>query len=99
MPPSFIIIADVKNTCAHMREWRNGEATRAAGKGAEMRVSLNLTNKRLLNREEMLLYTGMGKTAARAWCDKIGAVRHIGARTLFDKKVIDAAIDKMSEKE
>lgn len=64
-----------------------------------MRVSLNLTNKRLLNREEMLLYTGMGKTAARAWCDKIGAVRHIGARTLFDKKVIDAAIDKMSERE
>lgn len=85
-----------------MYTWENdgtGRPPAPPEREQKMRVSLNLTNKRLLNREEMLLYTGMGKTAARAWCDKIGAVRHIGARTLFDKKVIDTAIDKMGEKE
>lgn len=73
---------------------RRSLATRAAGKDEKrMKVALDIAGKRLLNREEMVAYIGMGRTAGRAWCEKIGAIRHIGGRTLFDKWVIDAAID------
>ena len=34
-----------------------------------------------------------GRTRAREYMDKIGATRRFGKRVLFDKKVIDAALD------
>lgn len=75
------------------RQWPRMPPERVNG----MKVALDMTGKRLLNRAEMVAYTGMGKTAGGNWCRKIGAVRHIGARVLYDRKVIDAAIDALKE--
>lgn len=55
----------------------------------------NYTEKRLLDAKEVCTYVGMGRHGCRAFCEQIGAVRKIGGRVLFDKTVIDAALDKM----
>lgn len=48
---------------------------------------------RLLSMKELTIYTGLGKTKAREWAESIGAVKKIGTRALYDKQVIDAALD------
>lgn len=55
----------------------------------------SIADKRLLNIEEVCTYTGQGQTRARELMDTIGATRRFGKRVLFDKKVIDAALDRM----
>lgn len=52
---------------------------------------------RLLSNKELIQYTGLGKTKAREWAEAIGAVRRIGTRVLYDKRVIDAALDAKME--
>ncbi len=56
-------------------------------------------NKRMLNVEELCAYIGMGKTTARSWAETIGCVRHIGRRVLFDRIVVDTALDNLAENE
>ena len=57
----------------------------------------DITNTRLLNRQQAAQYTGMGVNACRAWCDRIGATRILSERVVrFDKRVIDAALDGMT---
>lgn len=56
-----------------------------------------IANKRMLTTKEAESYTGLGKTLCRSWCESIGAVRKIGTRVLFDKFVIDGALDQLSE--
>jgi len=56
-----------------------------------------LKEKRLLNIKEVCIYTGRGQVTARKYMDEIGATRKFGRRVLFDKTVIDAALDKMGE--
>lgn len=51
--------------------------------------------KRLLQEPEMKLYIGLGRNKAREFCESIGATVRIGRRVLYDKAVIDAAIDAM----
>lgn len=59
-----------------------------------MNVTEAGVEKRLLNIDEACNYMGLGKTFARAYLKKIGAEKKIGSRrVLFDKTVIDAAID------
>lgn len=53
----------------------------------------NIEDKRLLNIKEVCTYTGIGQTRARQYMDEIGATRRFGKRVLFDKKVIDSALD------
>lgn len=60
-------------------------------------VKENFSNKRLLDAVEICTYTGLGRCAARALMDEIGATRKFGRRVLFDKTVIDVALDKMGE--
>lgn len=52
---------------------------------------------RLLSKAQLCQYTGLGTTKAYCWAKEIGAVRKIGTRTLFDKQVIDAALDSVKE--
>ena len=52
-----------------------------------------ISEKRLLNLEEVTIYIGMGKVTSRKYMDEIGAVRKFGKRVLFDKIVIDKALD------
>lgn len=57
----------------------------------------DFNNKRMLNAIEICIYTGLGRCTARVLMDEIGATRKIGRRVLFDKTVIDAALDKMGK--
>ncbi|MBQ7536287.1 MAG: polyprenyl synthetase solanesyl diphosphate synthase [Stomatobaculum sp.] len=56
----------------------------------------DMKKKRLLNTREMQGYIGQGKDLARRFCDEIGATRKFGSRVLFDREVIDRALDRMA---
>ena len=55
---------------------------------------MNTQNKRLLNVVELCEYIGLGKTKATEWGKAIGADKRIGRRLLFDRTIIDRAIDQ-----
>lgn len=60
----------------------------------KQKVSGTIAEKRLLNIKEVCAYTGIGQTNARAYMDEIGATRKFGRRVLFDKIVIDEALNR-----
>lgn len=61
----------------------------------KQRVSIgNMADKRLLSIKEVCVYMGIGQTQARQYMDQIGATRNFGRRVLFDKTVIDAALNE-----
>lgn len=60
-------------------------------------LNVNVDGVRLLSLSEAQLYCGLGKTTTRKWCEEIGAVRRIGSRVLFDRAVIDDAINASSD--
>jgi hypothetical protein len=49
--------------------------------------------RRLMTILEAAEYIGMGTTCAKQWFRQIGAVRYFGRRVLFDRAVIDAALN------
>ena len=53
-----------------------------------------IEEKRLLNIGEVCSYIGLGQNRAREYMDKIGATRKFGRRVLFDKTIIDAALNE-----
>lgn len=53
----------------------------------------SISEKRLLNIKEVCAYIGLGQTQARRYMDEIKATRTFGRRVLFDKTVIDAALN------
>lgn len=53
--------------------------------------------KRLLSVEELTKYLGLGRHASRQFAGNVGAVKRYGKRVLFDRVVIDAALDQMGE--
>lgn len=52
---------------------------------------------RMLTASEACAYAGMGRTRGREWLAEIGAKRKFGSAARYDRKVIDAALDRMSE--
>lgn len=52
--------------------------------------------KRMFSIKEAAIYCGLGLNRTREWMDVIGATRHFGARVLFDRHVIDAALDALT---
>lgn len=56
-------------------------------------MSSNVENVRLMSLTETQLYCGLGRNTTRKWCEEIGAVRRIGSRVLYDRVVIDNAIN------
>lgn len=56
----------------------------------------NIMNKRLLNSEELCSYVGLGKNTARRYADQVGATKHLGKRVVFDRVVLDKAIDQLN---
>ncbi|MCD7868277.1 MAG: hypothetical protein LUG62_08850 [Clostridiales bacterium] len=54
---------------------------------------------RLMDTDDFMSYVGLGKNSALKFGNQIGAKIRIGRRTLWDKNVIDAAIDEMVEAE
>lgn len=52
---------------------------------------------KLLDEKDAVKYVGLGKTYFRRWAKEIGARRKFGARVLYDRATIDAAIDSQAE--
>lgn len=57
-------------------------------------ITTAISDKRMLTINEAAQYVGLGNRTARVWLEKIGALRRIGSRTLFDKCVIDQELDR-----
>lgn len=55
----------------------------------------NISNKRLLDTREACSYIGMGRINTRRFMDEIGATRRFGKRVLFDRTVIDEALNRL----
>lgn len=53
-----------------------------------------ISGKRLLDINDVCSYIGLGQNRAREYMDKIGATRKFGRRVLFDKTIIDAALNE-----
>lgn len=53
--------------------------------------------KRLLSEKEAQEYTGLKRGKVREFGEKINCIKHIGRRVLYDRTIIDAALDS-SEK-
>lgn len=53
--------------------------------------------KRMLSADELAKYVGLGRHTARQFAEEIGAVKHYGKRVLFDRVIIDKALDQMGE--
>ena len=49
--------------------------------------------KRMLNIREGIEYTSLKRSSFEAFAESIGAVRRFGRRKLYDKLIIDAALD------
>ena len=54
-----------------------------------------MDNKRLLNVAELQEYVGLGKSKSIEWGKAIGAEKRIGRRLLFDRVIVDKAIDEL----
>lgn len=54
---------------------------------------------RMLNQKQAEEYTGMGRNTLAEFAGKVGARRKIGKKVLYDKRVIDAALDGMNSDE
>lgn len=60
------------------------------------RVS-SMNEKRLLDVNEVCVYLSLGRNRGVEFAKSVGAERKIGRRALYDKKVIDKALDEMTE--
>lgn len=56
-------------------------------------VTGNYDGIRMFSIDEGVTYTGLGRSTFRKWTQEIGAVRKIGSRVLYDRAVIDSALD------
>lgn len=52
---------------------------------------------RMFSVDEGTRYTGLGKSTFRRWAEEIGAVKRIGSRVLYDRTIIDKAIDNLGK--
>ena len=50
---------------------------------------------RMLSVEALMAYISMGKSKASEFGEKCGAKRKMGKRTLYDKRIIDKALDEL----
>lgn len=62
-----------------------------------MSEQVRISEKRMLSIKEVCKYIGQGETKTRIYMDVIGATRKFGRRVLFDKTVIDAALDELGK--
>lgn len=53
--------------------------------------------KRLLTEAEAMCFVGLRRTKFRQWAAEIGAVRHIGRRVLYDRVVLNRAVDELAD--
>ena len=61
------------------------------------RVNKGLVNKRLFSAEEGQEYCSLGRLKFREFADRIGATKKFGTRVLFDRAIIDRALDSCTD--
>ena len=61
------------------------------------RVKAKEVETRMLDVNALCTYISMGKTRATEFGEKCGAKRKMGKRTLYDKRIIDKALDDLCE--
>ena len=61
------------------------------------RVNVKEYEVRMLDANALCVYISMGKTRAIEFGEKCGAKRKFGKRTLYDKRIIDKALDELTE--
>ena len=52
---------------------------------------------RLLNADQLRTFLGLGKNNSVIFARECGAERHFGRRCLYDKKVLEAALDRLTD--
>lgn len=57
----------------------------------------NVTPARMLSITDAASYLGLGENSARKLCERAGALRHIGKRTLADRKILDEFLDTLAD--
>lgn len=55
------------------------------------------TCKRLFDVPDLCAYLNMGRTRAVEYAKQIGAERRFGRRCLYDKRIIDRALDELEK--
>ena len=55
------------------------------------------SEKRMFDVTELAEYIGMGVTRASQFGKKCGAAKRVGRRVLYDRKIVDAALDSLPE--
>ena len=61
------------------------------------RIKTKESETRMFDVNALCEYISMGKTRATEFGEKCGAKRKIGKRTLYDKRIIDRALDELDE--
>lgn len=56
-----------------------------------------MCEKRMFDANETCTYLGLGRNKGIEFAKSVGAERKIGRRCLYDKKVLDKALDNLSE--
>ena len=62
-------------------------------------IAEDVKNKRMLGIDEASQYIGMGRNYTRELMRQIGAERHFGRRVLFDKQIIDKALNQLGKED
>ena len=61
------------------------------------RIKTNESVTRMFDINTLREYISMGKTRAAEFGEQCGAKRKMGKRTLYDKRIIDKALDDLEE--
>ena len=60
------------------------------------RNSYTVTEPRMMDLNNLTVYLSLGRHKAAEFGKECGAEKHIGRRCLYDKKIIDEAIDRIN---
>ena len=51
--------------------------------------------QRMLTEKDAQIYLGLKRAKCREFGEKVNAVKHIGRRVLYDRKILDDALDSL----
>ena len=62
-----------------------------------LRIKQSTTTSRLMDTEELMSYTGLGRNNAMKLGEEIGSKVRVGKRVLWDRKKIDKYLDELTD--
>lgn len=61
------------------------------------RVNYTTSEARMMDLNTLTVYLSLGRNKAAEFGKECGAEKHIGRRCLYDKRIIDEAIDRIQD--